>query len=102
MHRTFLAVALVVAALSWDVAPQAASRDHDTARRAVSQGKARPLNEIMAKVSPRYPGKLLDAQLNKNSREGRWIYRLRILAGQGRVMELIVDARNGQVLQVRK
>ncbi len=73
MHRTVLAVALVLATLSWGVEPRAASRDHDTARRAVSQGEARPLNEIMAQVSPRHPGKLLDAQLNKDPQKNAGI-----------------------------
>jgi len=102
MHRTLLAVVVVLAALSAGYAAPALSRDHDTARRAVSRGDAQPLSQIMAKVSPRYPGKLLNAQLKNRGDKNQWIYRLRILTGQGKVTELVVDAKSGRVLQVRK
>jgi uncharacterized membrane protein YkoI len=102
MHRTFLAVVVVLAALSAGFAAPAASRDHDDARRAVSRGEALPLSEIMNKIPPRYQGKLLNARLKKRGQKSSWIYQLQILTGQGKVTELVVDAKSGRVLQVRK
>jgi uncharacterized membrane protein YkoI len=73
-------------------------RDHDRARDAVSAGDVLPLRQIMQSVGRRYPGRLLDANLGQN-RQGRWIYRIKLLAPRDQVRRLTVDAKSGRVLQ---
>ncbi|MDE0944461.1 MAG: hypothetical protein OSB58_18810 [Alphaproteobacteria bacterium] len=73
-------------------------RDHDRARDAVSAGNVLPLRQIMQSVGRRYPGRLLDANLGQN-RQGRWIYRIKLLAPGNQVRRLSVDAKSGRVLQ---
>ncbi|NQV58965.1 MAG: PepSY domain-containing protein [Alphaproteobacteria bacterium] len=77
---------------------QQGRRDHDRARDAVNAGKTLPLQQILQRISGRYPGRLLDANLARNN-QGRWIYRLKLLTPDNRVQNLEVDAQSGQVLQ---
>ncbi len=77
----------------------AIARDHDKAQEAVRAGEAQPLGAIMRQVGRRYPGQLLDAQLTRKGK--RWIYRLKVLAKDGRVLHLQVDAKSGRVLKVK-
>lgn len=75
--------------------------DHDRARDAVSAGKALPLQQILQRLGRRYPGRLLDADLDRD-RQGRWIYRLKLLAPGDQVQRLTVDAQSGRVLQSKR
>lgn len=76
-----------------------AARDHDAAQEAVRAGEAQPLGAIMRQVGRRYPGRLLDASLSRKGK--RWIYQLKVLAKDGRVLRLQVDAKSGRVLKVK-
>ncbi|MDP6872612.1 MAG: peptidase [Alphaproteobacteria bacterium] len=73
-------------------------RDHDRARDAVGSGAVLPLQQIMRRLQRQYPGRLLDADLRQD-RQGRRIYRLKLLAPGDQIQVLIVNARTGQVLQ---
>ena len=78
----------------------ASAQDHDRARGAVQAGQVRPLGDILAGVRGRYPGQLLDANLRQQG-SGTWIYDVKILQPDGRVVALTVDARSGRVLRAR-
>lgn len=84
---------------AWRIAG-APGRDHDRARDAVAAGHALPLREVLARVRPHYPGRLLDADLRRGGSRGAWMYQLKLLAPGGHVQYLRVDARSGRVLQV--
>ena len=75
--------------------------EQNRARDAVSAGNVLPLQQIMRRLGRRYPGRLLDADLARN-RQGRWIYRLKLLAPGDQVHRLTVDAQSGRVLQSRR
>ncbi len=81
--------------------PGPALADHYRARDAVTAGQVQPLGKIMRQINPRYPGRLLDAQLGQRGRNGRWIYLIKILDNRGSVQLLTVDAKSGRVLKVR-
>ncbi|MEK9725436.1 MAG: peptidase, partial [Rhodospirillaceae bacterium] len=53
-------------------------------RTAVQRGEALPLRQILARVLPHHPGRLLNADLMRDSR-GQLVYRLRILEDDGKV-----------------
>ncbi len=89
----WLAAALVVLAMLAAAVPAEAQGRRNGARSAVESGDARPLSEILPGVRSRNPGRLLDAQLVR--RNGRPVYRLRILGADGRVQVLEVDASTG-------
>ena len=71
--------------------------DHDLARDAVLQQRARPLAEILGMVARTIPGKVLDAELETD--DGQVVYELKILTRQGQLVELHVDAATGLILK---
>ena len=73
-------------------------RDHDRARDAVSAGNVLPLQRILRRIGDRHPGRLLDANLARNT-QGNWVYHLKLLAPGDKVRRLQVDARSGRLLQ---
>jgi uncharacterized membrane protein YkoI len=76
----------------------AADDDHDLARRALEQGRALPLADILAKVTPRVPGKVIEVELEVD--DGALVYDLKVLTPQGRLQEIEVDAATGRILEI--
>ncbi len=97
MRRLILALAVLLACAAG--APAGAQNDQQRARAAVQAGQARPLQDILPQLRRGYPGRVLDAELDQAG--GRWVYRIKLLTDDGKVLELIVDARSGEVLRVR-
>ncbi len=81
-------------------APAALALDQDRARSAVESGQALPLGAVLRSIRQQYDGRLLDADLRRGS-DGRWVYVLRILRRDGRVVGIIADGRTGNILGVR-
>ncbi|WP_099558750.1 PepSY domain-containing protein [Hartmannibacter diazotrophicus] len=63
------------------------------ASQAIASGAARRLSSVAGGVG----GEIVNAQLCDEG--GRLVYRLVVKMGQGRVANVVVDARTGQVLQ---
>lgn len=96
MHwLVLLLTTVVMLATAPDPAP---ASNHDRARDAVQAGEALPLDAILGQLRGRYPGRMLDAQLNQG---GGLTYQIRILGPDGRVVVLTVDAKTGRVLSER-
>lgn len=72
--------------------------DHEAARAALARGEILPLPRILAIAAGRVPGDILEVELEDE--HGRLIYDLKILAKNGRVREVEIDARSGAVLKV--
>lgn len=72
--------------------------DHDDAREAVEHGQALSLARILPLALRAVPGEVLEVELE--SEHGRYIYEIEILARNGRVRKVILDARTGDVLGV--
>jgi uncharacterized membrane protein YkoI len=79
-------------------AARAGDDDHELARRALEEGRALPLAEILAKVKAEHPGKVLEVELE--TEDGRLVYDLKILTESGRVQELEVDAASGKIFKI--
>lgn len=73
--------------------------EHDDARRERDAGRIMPLREILARISPRFPGELIDVELERE--DGYWIYDLTLIGRDHHKLEIRVDARNARVLRVR-
>ncbi len=80
--------------------PAAVAGDHDDARNAVQSGQALPLGAIVGQVKRQYPGRLLDADMG-TGKGGKLTYRLQWLTDKGNVLDVLVDARSGRVLNVK-
>ncbi len=81
-----LANAPIAAAPAQDPAQQ-------VARRAVQQGRYVPLESVVRDALKRYPGQLLEVELDDG------VYEVGILRGDGVVVELDYDARSGKLLK---
>lgn len=71
--------------------------DHDEARRAVEQGQARPLAELLDRIQPRLGGKVIGVELERE--QGRYIYELKVVTSGGALREIYVDAITGEMLK---
>jgi hypothetical protein len=74
--------------------------DHDRARDGVRSGQLLPLEVVLSNVARQYPGHHLNVD-GPFARNGRWIYRIKWLTPDGRVMIIFADAETGQVLGQR-
>ncbi len=91
-----LAAALLLAASG----ASALARDHDDARRAVDTGEIRPLADILSTVKGKLPGEVVGVKLEREA--GAWMYEFRVVDEKGRLFEIHVDARSGEVERTKE
>ncbi|MBR0718382.1 PepSY domain-containing protein [Bradyrhizobium liaoningense] len=96
IRALILAAALVVVGGG----TSALARDHDDARRAVEAGEIRALAEILKVVKGKLPGDVVGVKLEREA--GAWMYELRVIDEKGRLFEIHVDARSGEVARTRE
>lgn len=79
--------------------PAGAERDHDhdRARAALERGEIRPLHVILPGVEDRFDARLLEVELERE--EGRLVYEMELITPAGRIVEVLVDAASGDVLE---
>lgn len=86
-----LLAALSVGVLADDVGPE-------VAKRLLSEGRVRPLEEILAGVKAKVPGELLEVELELE--DGVYVYDIKLLGPNGRVVEVEADAKTGKILEI--
>ena len=97
-------VALVVALVA--AAPQLAdARDQDElrrdeVRRAVETGQIRSLADILKAIREKLPGEVAGVEIDR--KDGRWRYEFRVVDGQGRLFEVYIDARSGEIERIKE
>jgi uncharacterized membrane protein YkoI len=99
MRALPLAIALALAAsLARPAAAEEPMRcfNRNEQRTAIAEGRAVPLARVRQTVHERTPGELVRARLCQES--NRLIYLLTVLARDGKVMRVTVDATNGTVI----
>lgn len=85
------------AALAGAPVPVHAGSDHDSARAAVQGGQVLPLKTLLGRLERTHPGQVLEVELESD--DGRWVYEVRLLQADGRLLKLDVDAASGEVLR---
>lgn len=97
-----LFIALVVASALW---PGAQAKDKDdkkaeqaAVREALQRGEILPLAKILAIVAAQVPGEVIKVELDRD--DGKMIYEIKVLADKGRVREIELDARTGDVIKI--
>jgi uncharacterized membrane protein YkoI len=73
--------------------------DHERARAAVQAGEVMPLASLLERLQRTHPGQVLELELDRQ--DGRWIYEVKLLQPNGRLLKLELDARTAQVLEAR-
>ena len=96
MKMMLLFLALVAGTISCSVA---ASEDLSQAqiRELVRQGEIMPLETILERFPPQEYGKLLDLEIE--GEHGAIVYEFEFLRGDGRIVKVEVDARDGAILE---
>ena len=65
----------------------------------VSLKIGQPLGEILQIVQARVPGDIIEVELDRSDKRG-WEYEVKVLASNGRVLEVDVNARTGQIRKI--
>jgi uncharacterized membrane protein YkoI len=86
-----LALALAGGVHAEDVGPE-------VAKRLLSEGRIKPLAEILNSVTGNIPGKIIEVELEFD--DGKYVYELKLLRPNGRVQEVEADAASGRILKV--
>ncbi|MFN3624649.1 MAG: PepSY domain-containing protein [Hyphomicrobium sp.] len=85
------AAALTVSVRAEDIGP-------DVAKRLLSEGRIRPLEQILDGVRAKVPGELLEVELELE--DGIYVYDVKIMGADGRIVEVETDAKSGEILKV--
>ena len=103
MARLFRKLCCALAAattLANSAAAEHRSRDHDDARGAVEAGEIRPLTEILNILRGKLPGDIVRVKVEHEN--GRWTYEFRAVDNQGRLFEVYVDGRTGEIVRTKE
>jgi len=74
-------------------------RDHEIARKALSEGRIRPLTDIMDELKAQLPGQIVGVELEVK-KTGAFVYEFKILTPQGKLKEVNVDAATAKILTI--
>ena len=74
------------------------AEDQEVARKALDNKEILPLSAVLAKVEGKMPGDIVEIELER--KKGQWIYEIEVIGEDGRVSDIDVDARTGDVLNV--
>ena len=97
LHRRCIFSAALFALLSGspvhadDVGPE-------MAKRLLSEGRIKPLAEILDAVRRQAPGEMLEVELELD--DGGYVYELKLLRPDGKVQEIEADAASGKILKI--
>lgn len=92
------AVAFVALFLPGAWPAQAGSQaDQDRALQAVQSGEILPLRKVLERLEKELPGQVLEVELERE--HGQWVYELKLLQRDGRLLKLQLDARDASILR---
>jgi len=99
MLRKFFLFLMALVGLALSLPAAADDDDHERAREALEAGEVLPLTAILERLRSRYPGDVLEVELERN--DGRWLYEIKLLQPGGKLLKLEVDARDARVIERR-
>lgn len=72
--------------------------DDDDAREASHRGETQPIDELLRRVSKRYPGDVVGVRARR--RGGSLVYDVKLISGDGRLIRVRIDAKSGDLMGV--
>nr|WP_298682138.1 PepSY domain-containing protein [uncultured Dongia sp.] len=96
----FLPAGLVLAQ-SVSPTPAATPQDEDdqeTARKALENKEILPLSTVLAGIEEKFTGDVVEIELER--KRGIWVYEIEIISTDGRVRDIDVDGRTGEVITI--
>jgi uncharacterized membrane protein YkoI len=91
---------LLLAAAATGVVGALADDDHDAARRLRRDEEILPLEAIVERAGIGADSRILEVEAEFE--HGRRIYEIEYVDTRGRIMEVVVDARSGEVLEQKE
>jgi len=73
-------------------------RDHERARKALEEGQALPLTEILERVRHKLDGEVIGVEFDR--RRNRYVYEFKVIGADGRLREIRVDALSADILRI--
>jgi uncharacterized membrane protein YkoI len=70
--------------------------DHELARQALQRKEILPLDQVLAAIRDRMPGEIVEIELERENE--RWIYEVEIIDETGRMRDVLVDAKNAEII----
>jgi uncharacterized membrane protein YkoI len=70
----------------------------ETAKRLLSEGRIKPLSEILDAVKRQAPGEMIEVELELD--DAGYVYELKLLRPDGKVQEVEADAASGNILKI--
>ena len=92
---SLVAVALVLVCAAWVMADD----DHTRARKAHEAGQIVSLQAILDRVHAEFTGHPVEIELDDD--DGRFIYKVKLLAPGGAIVKLEYDARDARLLRAK-
>lgn len=71
--------------------------DRERIHKAVSEGRARPLRDILRLVRSRYRGELVRVRLKE--RNGTLVYRIRLIDAKNALIDVEIEAASGRIVK---
>ena len=99
-HRAATTVLFVVITTFVTTPLTHAGGDHDRARSALMSGEIMALKALLERLETDHPGQVLEVELDQE--RDRWVYKVKVLQSDGRLLRLDVDAASGAVLKERR
>jgi uncharacterized membrane protein YkoI len=93
--------ALIAAALSMVLVGSSAMADDigpEVAKKLLSEGRIRPLSEILTVLNAKVPGQMLEVELELEN--ATYVYEVKLLRPDGKVQEVKANASTGNILEI--
>jgi len=74
--------------------------DHDAVRAAVEHGEIKPLAQLLDQVKGKLPGDITGVEIER--RHGLWLYEFRVIDKEGRLFDVYVDAKSGEIKRTKE
>lgn len=75
-------------------------RDRDEIREAVERHEVKPLDEVLATARGEIEGQIVGIEVER--RHGAWVYELRVIAPDGRLLDVYVDAATAKIITIEE
>jgi len=98
MKKTIFRIALIYSLMGICI-PAFADNDHEEARRLLESGDILSLESVLQKARAIQPGKILEVELETEKTQK--VYEIELLTSDGRILELLFDARTGKHLSTK-
>lgn len=95
-YALVLVVAMLALALPASVTSHNHHADQDAAIEALAAGEIMSLRAVLNSVKTDYPGRVMNVEFEREHE--LWVYKIRLLQAEGRLLKLKVDAKTGAVI----